>query len=238
MKESLAQNGFAIVPNVFNAAEINDIRTQLQRALQSDDDSTMKSQAGTIYGARNVLRLWPELVHLFRQSALCKICNDILGSTFGLVRTLYFDKPPDRSWALPWHKDLTIAVKDNKLPGKSFSKPTTKAGVPHLEAPEAVLQSMLTLRIHLDPVTEENGPLKVIPGSHHSGKKMHFGDAAPCSILVNEGDVLLMRPLVIHCSGNSTSTTMHRRILHLECASSSELPEGFAWHDFIAGRDP
>ena len=29
---------------------------------------------------------------------------------------------------------------------------------------------MLTARLHLDEVTEENGPLRVLPGSHRGGK--------------------------------------------------------------------
>src|SRR6266404_493411 len=94
----------------------------------------------------------------------------VLGPDFGLVRVLFFDKPPGGSWSLPAHKDLTIAVRDNRLPSRHFRNPTRKAGVPHVEAPRELLDKMLTARIHLDDVTAENGPLKVIPGSHRLGK--------------------------------------------------------------------
>jgi ectoine hydroxylase-related dioxygenase (phytanoyl-CoA dioxygenase family) len=152
------------------------------------------------------------------------------------VRTLFFDKPPDRTWALPWHKDLTVAVRDNRLPSRAFGKPTLKAGVPHAEAPQQVLEQMVSLRIHLDDVSEENGPLKVIPGSHRTGKELRLGDTAPQSILVGRGDVLLMRPLLAHSSGHADADTKrHRRILHLEFAASKELPDGYCWYDFRAG---
>jgi ectoine hydroxylase-related dioxygenase (phytanoyl-CoA dioxygenase family) len=115
-----------------------------------------------------------------------------------------------------------------------FEKPTTKASVPHVEAPLEVLKDMLTVRIHLDDVTEENGPLRVIPGSHKSGKAscspLH---PEPVNILVNRGDVLLMRPLLSHASNHSAAgTERHRRILHLEFAASRELADGYQWFDF------
>src|SRR5262249_38962320 len=52
------------------------------------------------------------------------------------------------------------------------------------------------------------------------------------SVLVGRGDVLLMRPLLAHCSNRSQpGTRRHRRILHLEFAAAAELPDGYAWHD-------
>src|SRR5699024_10016906 len=97
---------------------------------------------------------------------LASALTAILGPNFGLVRVLFFDKPPERTWSLPWHKDLTIAVRRNDLPSKRFTKPTVKAGIPHVEAPLEILDRMLTARVHLDPATADNGALKVAPGSH------------------------------------------------------------------------
>ena len=150
------------------------------------------------------------------------------------MRVLYFDKPPEHSWALPWHKDMTIAVQDNRLPSSVFCKPTLKIGVPHVEAPQSLLEKMLTLRWHLDDVTEENGPLQVVPGSHVGGKA-NLADARPAiSILGRAGDVLLMRPLLSHGSNRShDATKRHRRILHFEFAGVKTLPDGYAWHDFL-----
>ena len=129
-----------------------------------------------------------------------------------------------------------VAVRDNRLPSRAFSKPTIKAGVPHVEAPLEVLEQMVTVRIHLDSVTEENGPLKVLPGSHRTGKDLRMGETAAHSILVERGDILLMRPLLAHSSGHAhADNRRHRRILHLEFAVSAELPDGYAWYDFRPG---
>ena len=126
---------------------------------------------------------------------------------------------------------MTIAVKDNTLPTTVFAKPTFKSGVPHVEASTEILENMLTLRIHLDDVTEENGPLEVIPGSHLNGKTAEAQTSDKAKILVSAGDVLAMRPLVSHASGSSTvGTNRHRRILHFEFAGQAQLPDGYQWY--------
>ncbi len=157
-----------------------------------------------------------------------------LGEEFGLTRGLYFDKPPERTWALPWHQDLTIAVADHKMPSREFTKPTRKAGIPHVEAPVWLLERMLTARIHLDRVTDENGPLKVLAGSHRNGKTFSCQASAMQTIYAEPGDVLLMRPLLAHSSRKSNPGTQeHRRILHLEFAGCRALPDGYQWQSWI-----
>ena len=193
----------------------------------------VRTAAGSIYGARNLLQSCPGTARAWLQSPLPEIVREVLGPGFGLVRILYFDKPPEHSWALPWHRDTTIAVQNNRLPTAVFHKPTFKAGIPHVEAPHWLLENMLTLRWHLDDVTEENGPLKVLPGSHTDARSTAGGGRAPVSILGRRGDALLMRPLLSHCSNKSSEeTSQHRRILHYEFAGVEELPDRYAWHDF------
>jgi hypothetical protein len=234
----LEREGYTLLPEVFTSEAIAEMVAGLQRifAAQVGEDASIRGDEGTIYAARNVLHLWPAAANVWRVGSLPDILAAILGPNFGLVRILFFDKPPRQTWALPWHKDLTVAVRDNRLPSQHFAKPTRKAGVPHVEAPQAILESMLTARIHLDEVTMKNGPLKVVPGSHRTGKALTLDAAPPVCILAKRGAVLLMRPLLAHCSGKSHPDTMHhRRILHLEFAAHDELPDGYAWHDFIRG---
>src|SRR5262249_22451045 len=143
------------------------------------------SDEGGVYAARNVLGWWPQAATVWQRPRLLDALAATLGPEFGLVRGLFFDKPPRQTWALPWDKDLTIAVRNNRLPSSRFAKPTTKAGVPHVEAPREVLDAMLTARIHLDDVTLENGPLRVLPGSHRDGKALRF-DGEPHTILARQ----------------------------------------------------
>ena len=108
--------------------------------------------------------------------------------------------------------------------------------MPHLEAPIELLATMLTARVHLDPMTAENGPLQVVPRSHRLA--IEGTDATPRpieTIHCAAGDVLLMRPLLSHASIQSAEgCTMHRRIVHLEMSPTAELPDGYEWHDWVA----
>lgn len=234
LADEVHSHGLVPLPQAFGAEEIAAILSQLTRALQRDTDgAALRAGDGPIYAARNVLQVWPRAGEIWKKPSLREALRAMLGADFGLVRALYFDKPPGHSWTLPWHKDLTIAVRDNNLPSTSFEKPTRKAGVPHVEAPVWLLERMLTARIHLDDVSDENGPLRVVPGSHRAGKDMS-GFGTPQTLHARAGDVLLIRPLVAHASGRShEDTSRHRRILHLEFASDPVLPDGYEWHDFL-----
>jgi hypothetical protein len=233
-REQIASCGFTIVTATFDPAQCRQIGDQLAAALAeiSDDKTVLRRANGAIYGARNLLAAFPPSRTLWRTPPLIALLTDVLGSACGLVRGLYFDKPPDATWSLPWHQDLTIAVRDHSLPSERFQNRTFKAGVPHVEAPEEILRNMLTLRIHLDDATPDNGPLQVLPGSHAARDAAATGP--PVTILAAAGDVLAMRPLLAHCSGVShPHVTQRRRVIHLEFAASSNLPDGYAWHDFL-----
>lgn len=230
--------GYVVVANAIPANVIRDSTCGLEAALAQvpEADGAIRREGGQLTAARNLIDLFPPCRDLWRVPALTDLLAEVLGPKAGLVRALYFDKPPERTWALPWHQDLSIAVKAHRaVPG--FSKPTTKAGVPHLEAPADLLHRMLFLRIHLDAMTPDNGPLRVLPGSHRHGVGMTWNEAGAETILCEAGDVLAIRPLVVHSSIASTpGCTSHRRILHLEFAAEPDLPGGLEWRWWIATR--
>ncbi|MBW0006320.1 MAG: phytanoyl-CoA dioxygenase family protein, partial [Sphingomonas sp.] len=85
------------------------------------------------------------------------------------VRAILFDKSTDRNWSLGWHQDRMIAVRQRTVaPG--FDHWTVKNDILHVEPPIGILEGMITMRIHLDPVGEDNAPLLVAPGSHQFGR--------------------------------------------------------------------
>ncbi|MSU79087.1 MAG: phytanoyl-CoA dioxygenase [Gemmataceae bacterium] len=228
---SLVVDGYVLLPRILSGEVVDRIVIDLDEIFRQDaTESVLRTDSGEIYGARNLLQNAPTFLRdLLGIASLWAEVEAILGPTCGLVRVLFFDKPPEQSWALPWHRDRTIAVRDNRLPSVEFTKPTTKVSVPHVEAPSWLLEQMLTLRVHLDPMTDANGPLKVLPSSHRGVE-----DRPVVTILGERGDVLLMRPLVSHCSNRSADdTTQRRRILHFEFAAIEQLPDGYAWHDYV-----
>ena len=234
---SIARRGFTIVPNVFSNREVDALVSDLQSAFEENHEKSdsVRARDGGVYAARNVISLVPITKQCWRRQPLLSLLGTVLGAEYGLVRGLYFDKPPDQTWSLPWHRDLTIAVENNQLKSDQFHKPTTKAGVPHVEAAREILEQMLTLRIHLDDVVDENGPLLVIPGSHDSGGKVFPDAEASEPIYACQGDVLAIRPLVSHSSVCShPNNQRHRRIIHLEFSGCKRLSDGYKWHDWIS----
>jgi hypothetical protein len=103
----LADDGFTIIKGVFAADQADHLLASLEGALRHQPDAVaIRSNAGGVYAARNVLALWPDAATLWRQPPLPEILAAVLGRQAGLVRGLFFDKPPQRTWALPWHQDL------------------------------------------------------------------------------------------------------------------------------------
>ncbi len=229
--DGIESDGFALVENGVAVEDCLELVQQFERQVS---DESLKSSRGTVFAARNLIDDFPASRTVWREVGLVGLLENVLGPDAGLVRVLFFDKPADRSWNLPWHKDMTIAVADNSVATSSFTKPTHKSGVDHFEAPTAVLENMLTLRLHLDEVTERNGPLRVIPGSHANGKAAAVSTDDFVPIHAGVGDVLAMRPLISHSSGHTEEGSgLRRRILHLEFCGTPKLPDGVSWHRFV-----
>jgi ectoine hydroxylase-related dioxygenase (phytanoyl-CoA dioxygenase family) len=227
LNHTLAQNGFAIVPGVLEPADL----ARLISLLGQADDQTSIRRRGGVYAIRNLLDVVPQLRHLATSPDIQALVQPALGPQAFPVRGILFDKTPEANWKVPWHQDLSIAVKERREVA-GFGPWSTKAGVLHVQPPVSVLESMLAVRIHLDDCRESNGPVRVIPGSHLKGRlnteQIHRISAGPAvSGTVAAGGVLLMRPLLLHASSASQSPR-HRRVIHLEFASGA-LPGGLTW---------
>ena len=232
----LEQRGCLVVQRILSPVEIARWIECLATIQQSESSAVLRSN-GETYGARNLLSLVPTVVELAETPVILEIAQSVLGAACAVVRGLYFDKPPNRTWTLPWHRDRTIAVQSHCSDCREFSNPNTKAGVPHYIAPPWLLEQMLTFRFHLDPMTAENGPLVVLEGSHRTVAATdedlaNINGQSIKTIHCDAGDCFVMRPLLAHCSVNSREGTMlHRRVIHLECASADALPAALQWHD-------
>ena len=175
----------------------------------------------------------PQLTKIAR-SVLRQLVAQRLGRSCFPVRAILFDKTRRSNWKVAWHQDLTIAVASRSdLPG--FGPWTIKNGMLHVQPPMAILERMATVRLHLDDCGCDNGPLRVIPGSHLSGRLSPQDVAAwrtkgpETACIVRRGDAVLMRPLLLHAS-SPAATPDHRRVLHVEYASEP-LPGQLEWSE-------
>lgn len=148
------------------------------------------------------------------------------------VRAILFDKSETANWALGWHQDRTIAVKARAgVPG--FGPWSVKAGFVHVEPPFALIERMRTIRIHLDPVSPDNAPLLIAPGSHLLGclpDREIDSAAARCgtaACLADRGDIWLYATAILHASAAAT-VPKHRRVLQVDY-SADTLPAPLDW---------
>ena len=74
----------------------------------------------------------------------------------------------------------------------------------------AILEQMLAVRIHLDPCGLNNGPVRVIDGSHRLGRLSpeaidRLRASHPVTdCVVESGGILAFRPLILHASAPAT----------------------------------
>jgi Phytanoyl-CoA dioxygenase (PhyH) len=99
------------------------------------------------------------------------------------------------------------------------------------KAPADALSRVIAVRVHLDNSDADNGPLRVIPGTHMHGvlgddqiaRLVRVRHAVDC--LVAAGGVIAMRPLILHASSKARSDRP-RRVLHIEYADSRDIGDG------------
>jgi ectoine hydroxylase-related dioxygenase (phytanoyl-CoA dioxygenase family) len=183
-------------------------------------------------GIRHLLDV-PSVRRLARADAVREAAESVLGAQCFAVRGILFDKSAGANWKVIWHQDLTIAVRERRdVP--EFGPWTEKEGVLHVQPTVDVLERMLAVRVHLDECGPENGPVRVISGSHRHGRLSASaidewksrGPIVDCT--VDRGGILAFRPLVLHAS-SAAAQPAHRRVVHLEFAAGS-LPGGLEWY--------
>ena len=142
------------------------IPSSIINAIKSEIDSSGEEYPK--HGIRNAEKKFHEINNLAYSEALVSLATSILGSSPNIVRVIYFDKTPNKNWLVTWHQDRTVAL-NTKEEIEGWGPWSIKDGANHVQPPLEVLNQMITFRLHLDDADENNGCLKVIPGSHKMG---------------------------------------------------------------------
>jgi ectoine hydroxylase-related dioxygenase (phytanoyl-CoA dioxygenase family) len=181
----------------------------------------------------------PVVSRLLLHQRLAAFLWSTVGRDLVAVNATLFDKTPAGNWRVQWHQDRTITVKE-RLDVRGFGPWSTKNGKARVDAPETVLAQMIAVRIHLDDCNTDNGPLRVIPGSHLRGKISEteivrvVAAATAVELPVPQGSLILLRPLLLHSSSPAISPA-HRRVLHIEFAPR-ECISPLEWYTAVALR--
>lgn len=183
-------------------------------------------------GSRGLLTHPPckELATLLKDHT---VIGPLLGSDAIAVQCTLFHKSPQKNWLVSMHQDLSIPVRQ-RIESAHCAGWSQKEGQWFVQPPIEVLDQLVAIRIHLDASTSENGPLRIVPGSHRSGRlnKSIAEDsrrlAGEVPVLAARGTAIAMRPLLLHASSKAETQALPRRVLHF-VFGPRELPYGLEW---------
>ncbi|MFX1705757.1 phytanoyl-CoA dioxygenase family protein [Chitinophaga sp. CC14] len=226
-RQELNSNGYTVIPDVFSESAIGEMIAVIDSA---DHTGPLFRKTNDLFAIRRFLQEVPSIAPLIFTPGIRQIVRELFSEQHVPVKSIYFDKPGQSNWFVAWHQDLTISVAE-KLPVAGYGPWTVKPGQFAVQPPTDILESIYTLRIHLDDTDEQNGALKVLPGSHAKGvyraDSIDLNQTPDVSCCVKKGGVMIMRPLLMHASGRS-SNGHNRRVIHIEF-SDRELAGGLQW---------
>lgn len=223
------REGYFIRENVISLDEVEHLRRAID-ALPVGQEIRRKR---SVYGIRNLLEICPAVQRLAVNQSVRRFATAVVGDHAFAVRAIFFDKVPDANWSLFWHQDNVIAVQERReVPG--FVAWSQKAGVWQVQPPAEVLAQMVAVRVHLDDCGSDNGPLRVLPGSHRFGwlddELDDWKSRVPEVVCaVRCGGVVAICPLTLDASAPCHAVG-HRRVIHIEYAAA-DLPAGLEWNN-------
>lgn len=218
-QKPIQEQGFSIIPAILEPEEVQRLLDEIRCA------DLPRSRAGIRHAMRH-----PAVATIARSERMMTITQDVLGQDAFPFRATLFDKSPTANWLVMWHQDTALPLRERReITG--WGPWSIKDGVNYAHAPANALSQVLALRVHLDDSTSENGPLRVLPGTHTFGvltdDALHELSTriAAVDCLVPRGGVLAMRPLIVHASSKSQAQ-IPRRVLHIEYAASRLIQGG------------
>ena len=228
---NLQETGFTIIEKVYTAEEVTAI---IETINSIDTSGPAFRKTSDLFAIRRFIKEVPAISPLVFNSRLRSIIDELFGPDYFLVKSIYFDKPEQSNWFVAYHQDLTISVEEKKQVA-GFDQWTVKNNQFAVQPPVALLENIYTIRIHLDDTDENNGALKIVPGSHRKGiyrpETINWNTEQEVVCKVQSGGIMIMQPLLLHAS-NRTTNNNKRRVIHLEF-SNQLLPGELQWAEYL-----
>ena len=160
-KAQYDEKGYVVFPEMLSQAEVAVLRSALDELLAEADalpDDVMTTDAFSFTrsdtGQRNVRRIFNPIAHhtafndLISHPRILDAVETLIGPDIQLHHTKLNLKPPASGQArFEWHQDYPFFPHSN--------------------------YDLVAVAVHIDQSTEENGCLRVIPGSHKLGPQVH-----------------------------------------------------------------
>jgi hypothetical protein len=212
----LSDAGYAVIPGLIEQNDIHDLIPNLPVSN---------------IGMRRILDT-PWCATLAGRIARDQRVRDALPESAVAVQCTLFRKSKEANWLVPLHQDLSIPVAE-KVDSEQSSGWSEKEGELFVQPPVCVLEQLLAIRLHLDDCDEQNGALRVVPGSHRLGRlnstesHRERNQRGTEVVSVPRAGAMLMRPLLLHASSKA-NVERPRRVLHF-VFGPEHLPAGLRW---------
>ncbi len=224
MLTELERAGFTLCPG---AIAEDALARLLDACTPTANTEQVRHRCGATYGVRGLLWASPALHHELDASGLSAIARVLVGPRAFAIDAIFFDKLPHANWGVPGHQDRLMPVDSS-----SALRLTTRHGIAYAEPSQTTLAGLVALRVHFDTAGAADGGLEVVPGSHRLGvlttdaiRAVPLDEYRECTAA--RGDVIAMRPLLLHRSGRRV-TAGQRRVLHVVYAADQP-QDGTRW---------
>ena len=218
-------HGYLLIENVVDQTQLSklqnitsDLIEKSKTVTQSNEIFDLDEGHSDINPRLTRIKLPHKQNHFFwdilKNSRITDVLRDLLGKNVILQTSKLNTKVPDGGAAIEWHQDWAF--------------------YPHTN------DSLLACGVFLDDITEENGPLQVIPGSHrgpildhNSNQGVFCGAADPedpefqieksVSLTGKAGSMTVHHVRTLHGSAPNLSDKI-RRVLFYECGAADAWP--------------
>lgn len=146
--ETYERDGLLVLPSLFSREEIATLMADMPRIVAMERPEIAKSAAGETCAALALHRYSPAFERFMRNPKLVDTARQLLEGDIYCHQYKIVCKDPMGTLDFPWHQD--------------FGNWQDLDGMPEPKA--------LNISVYLDEVTEFNGPVAFIPGSHRHGR--------------------------------------------------------------------
>lgn len=204
--EHYREHGYVHCRGVFDKSELEEMRSALDRVLATvagtafDENHAWAGSArqSVLKGFHNVQYHDAAFTRAATNPTLVSVLTELIGPNVQLHHTKMLVKPPEQGAPFPMHQDYPY--------------------FPHTR------HTVLAASVHLDDTDDENGCLRVVPGSHRRGPLEAVGPAHVVDehefplergtpLPARAGDVVIFNYLTVHGSGVNASTRTRRNVL-------------------------
>ena len=210
LKQHYDTHGYVVVPSLFDVSEVQLLRNTTDQIIESArgksesdsihdlEDSHNPKDAPRVRRIKDPVQQFDTYGTLARNEKLLSILRTLLGTNVRFHSSKINIKSATYGAAVEWHQDWAF--------------------YPHTN------DAVLAVGVALDDLTEDNGPLMVVPGSHRGPVYDHHTDGAFCGAIA-ACEVADQIQNAVPLLGPAGSVTIHHvRTLHGSAVNQSTQP--------------